>query len=114
MARCLFVTSRSSVETAGRIELFLAQSLPSADPTLRYKGIRVSSEITALASATLSQTLNVADVSSFFSPTAGQSSHRSSTDDRLQFITLSVHLCLQRVKRGAQRRAVSLRQLRLV
>ena len=32
----------------------------------------------------------------------------------MQFITLSVHLCLQRSGRDTERRAVRLRQLRLV
>jgi len=38
----------------------------------------------------------------------------SSQFDRRKFITMSAHICLQHVGRDAKRRAVRLRQLRLV
>jgi len=54
----LSVTSRSSIETDERIELFLARELPSTHPTLCSEEIRVSSKTRVLPSGTLSQTLD--------------------------------------------------------
>jgi len=47
------VTSRSSIETTERIELFLAWELSSTYPTLCYKDIRVPLKIRVLPSDTL-------------------------------------------------------------
>jgi len=54
----LSVTSRSSIETDERIELFLARELPSTHPTLCSEEIRVSPKTRVLPSGTLSQTLD--------------------------------------------------------
>jgi len=58
---CLSVSvkSRSSTETAERIELILAWELPSTYPTQCYKEIRVSPKIRVLPSGTTSQTLDL-------------------------------------------------------
>jgi len=53
-------------------------------PALCFKGIPVSPKITVLHSGSLSQTLDLEKIH-----------HGPSTDDRRQFITLSVHLCVQ-------------------
>jgi len=115
---CMYVTRRNSIETVERIQLlFLAQG---ASFSLCCKRISLSSKVTALPFGTLSQriqTLNLADLSGFISPR--HVDRRKcypfiSTDDYRQFITLSVHACLQYCERDAQRRAVRLRQLRLV
>ena len=64
--------------------------------------------MTVLLSGTLFQTL---DLDKFLPRPCRQ---LNSTDDRRQFIPLSVHLCVQHYGRDAQRRAVRLRHLRLV
>ena len=65
-ASAVCATSRCSVETAGWIkQVFLAQSLSSTNPTLCYKEIRWSLIIRLLPSGALSQTLNLADFSTF-------------------------------------------------
>jgi len=55
----LSVTSRSSVNTAERIELVSAWELSSTYPTLCYKRIRVCPNISTLSSGTLSRTLDL-------------------------------------------------------
>ena len=70
----------------------------------------MSPKIKALSSGTLSQTLNLADFLFVFSPRHVDRRKRcqlSSTDDRHQFITLSVHISLQHNGCDAARRAGS-------
>jgi len=106
MAWCLSVSlSQASVlsKRLNESKWFFAKRLLSACPTLRRKEFGVSPKIRVgvglhvLSCGTLSHTLNLADISASFAkrhvdrPTCCQ---LSLTDDRRQFITLSVHLCV--------------------
>jgi len=91
---CLSVTSRYCIETAERIELVFSTEAPSAYPTLYYKRIRVYPKIRILPRELYPKLWNF------------DTAHRPSQvlDERRQFITLSVHLCVQHDERDAQRR----------
>jgi len=73
-------------------------------------------KIRSLPSETLFRTPNLADFSVFRPRHVDRRKccRLSSTDDRRQFITLSVRLCLQPYGRDAVRHAVHLQQLRLL
>jgi len=86
---------------------FLTHRRPSACRTVCCVEIRLAL-IPLLSSGTLCQTLNLADFSGSFFATARRSSQVSSicSLERLESITLNVHLCLQHHVRNAERRAV--------
>ena len=105
----LSVASRSSVETAGRIELdFCTQSTLRLVLQYVIMGLRYCEKI-VLFSRTLSRTLNVDAFLFFFrhgtSIVATVVNLVRPTDDRRQFVAPSVHLCVQHF--GGWRRAVA-------
>jgi len=102
-------TSRCSIKTAERIQIVLTQRLPPTYPIPCYKEIQVSEKnkgILNFATARRSsqRAVNLVRQRSTISTTIS-GDRRRSTDDRRQFITLSVHLCVQYDTREAARRA---------
>ena len=98
------VTSWCSMETDKRIKLIFGSSwFLSTYPIVFTESGYLHSKIRLLSSGTLSQTLNVADCSSF--PPANIK--LTSTEVCRQLITLSVHLCLRHDGRDEARCAGS-------
>jgi len=104
---CPSVTSRYCIETTERIGIVLAQRRHSTYytrlTTLCCKRIRVSQKLRVLPSGTLYQILDLE-----MSPRhidRRKCCQLSSTDNRRQFITPSVHRCVQHCGRDAARRA---------
>ena len=91
MSDCLFV-HQHSIENAEQVEpFFLASKLRSVNPTLKFRYLQ------KLAYIPLELCLNLADISAFlpWHIDRYKCCQLSSTEDRQQFITPSVHLCLQ-------------------
>jgi len=89
----------------------LAQRQPSVYPTLCFTGIPVSSKIRVLPSGTLFKTLDLENFATARRPLHVLSTRVDAQCDKLatvvghQFITLSVHLCVQHYGHEAARQA---------
>jgi len=92
---------------------FRAQGLPSANPVLHHKAVRVSAEIMVLPSATLFPNSELRWFCRF-SAFVTQCTVLSTKFQRRKFMTLNARLGLQHVGRDTKRYAVHLRQLSLL
>jgi len=109
-ATSLSTTNRSSTKTDERIEIFFEHKVK---PRLFCSELEGNSGISKTKVTSLwnfDPNSKLANFSEYFSPwhvDRRKCCQLSSTDDRRQFITLSVHLCLQHYGRDAASRAGS-------